>query len=899
MVAFMSPAVKAQVPSFIAPDSICVNAPVQISNTSVGGTTFYWSFCDADLLQTPQADNLGNIGGIFSQPVFMDIVEQGGNFFVFVTDHYPGNLIRLDFGNSMLNTPTATSLGNFGGIINPGYGTEGIQVINNNGNWYALIVGGDMVSGGIPKLVQVSFGPDITNPAPVATDWGNLGNMDQSIGFYVFNDGGNWYGFAVNATNNTFTRFDFGTNLNVPPVATNLGNPGNYFDYPTSICPMKDPATGEWHVFITNGNLHSPSALERMDFGTSLLNNNPTPVLIGNPGNAIAYARDIKIIIECNQIVGFVPDGTNNDLLQLNFNNNILSVPTVTSLGNIGNFSFCHSLSKLFRVGADLYTMVPNVQNNTITRVRFAGCTDASIPNSTVANPGPVSYSQPGTYHINLMMDDGLSTQSSYCRTVTVGSIKPFSLGGDTSICQPGLAVLGYSDTSDPGATYLWQDGTTYDTDSAKTPGRYKLTVTDAYGCTVADSVEVSYRSVPVVATFRDTSICQGGSVLLTTAVISADSVVWSPAGTLSDARINNPVATPVSVTSYIITAFHEGCYVKDTVTVNVLSNPFVAITPDTLVCSDSAFSLRASGGVQYLWSPGRGLSDSTISNPVVTPDASEYYYVAVTGLNGCSSRDSVLVNTKGPASFVISPDKSVCAGEPVLLGVHETNGSAGDDVVWLVLQNTNGDSVVVTPEQSTSYQAVGIDNICKVRDTLTVDLNVKSSPIVMINKSNDIGCIQSTATLTASGGVGYRWFPGSTLSDSTSYDPVASADTSTEYYVQVTGENGCVTTDSVMVTVTKGAGKMATFPVPNAFTPNGDGNNDCFGITYRGYVGEFEMSVFNRWGERVFHTKNQSDCWDGTFNGKPLPAGTYVYMIRAFALCGDAVRRGTVELIR
>jgi gliding motility-associated-like protein len=901
LLAFMSSPVNAQIPSFTAPDTVCVNGPVNINNTSVGGTSYYWSFCDADLRQIPQATNLGNIGGVFSQPVFMDIVSQAGNYYAFVTNHVPGNLIRLDFGNSLLNMPTATALGNFGGIINAGYGTEGVQVIQNNGNWYALIVGGDPISGGVPKIVQVNFGPDITNPAPVATDWGNLGNMKQSIGFYVFNDGGNWYGFAVNSTNNSFTRFDFGNNLDVPPSAVNLGNPGNYFDYPTSICPLKDPATGQWHVFITNGNGYSPDALERLDFGTSLLNNSPTPVLLGNPGGAIAFARDIKIILECNQIIGFIPNGTNNDILRLDFNNNILSVPTVTSLGNFGNFDFCHSLSKLFRVGPDLYTLVPNVDNNTITRVRFAGCTNASIPNSSAVNPPTVSYSQPGSYQINMIMDDGLSTQSSFCKTVTVGMIKPFSLGNDTAICQPGMAILSYADTSDPAPKYLWQDGTTSDADTARVSGKYKLMIEDAYGCTIADSVNVTYRSVATVQTRPDTAICAGGSLPLTTLIGNADSVLWTPAGSLSDPRVNSPVATPTGGTTYIVTAYHESCTVSDTITVDMLANPKVTITPDTLVCADSALQLQAGGGTAYRWSPGRGLSDSTLANPVVTSDSSSFYFVKVTAANTCTNIDSVLITSKKPARFAISPGKSVCAGDPVGLAVREVNGSRGDSVLWLSntgSQNSTGDSAVFFPTQTSTYEAVGYDHICRIRDTLNAEIVVQSGPVVTVTKSNDIGCVLGTATLTATGGNYYSWTPASTLSDPTVYDPVASPDSSTVYFVRVADGSGCSTLDSIQLNVVK-AGKPNGFPVPSAFTPNGDGHNDCFGIRYWGAIGEFELSVYDRWGVQVFHTRNPGECWDGTFAGKPQPVGTYVYMIKVFALCGDAFRKGTVELIR
>ncbi len=106
------------------PSQVCTNVPVMIANTSTGGTSFYWSFCSADLSQTPEALNMGNLVAPPREPVFIEIVEENNNYYGLMTIHYPGSLVRLDFGSSLLNTPTVTELGNFGGIINPGYGTE-------------------------------------------------------------------------------------------------------------------------------------------------------------------------------------------------------------------------------------------------------------------------------------------------------------------------------------------------------------------------------------------------------------------------------------------------------------------------------------------------------------------------------------------------------------------------------------------------------------------------------------------------------------------------------------------------------------------------------------------------------------------------------------------------------
>ena len=86
---------------------------------------------------------------------------------------------------------------------------------------------------------------------------------------------------------------------------------------------------------------------------------------------------------------------------------------------------------------------------------------------------------------------------------------------------------------------------------------------------------------------------------------------------------------------------------------------------------------------------------------------------------------------------------------------------------------------------------------------------------------------------------------------------------------------------------------------VPNAFTPNGDGHNDCFGIQHWGDVTIEQLEVFNRQGMKVFTTKNPAECWDGRFGGQLQPAGAYVYAIRALTACGEITRTGTILLIR
>ena len=90
-----------------------------------------------------------------------------------------------------------------------------------------------------------------------------------------------------------------------------------------------------------------------------------------------------------------------------------------------------------------------------------------------------------------------------------------------------------------------------------------------------------------------------------------------------------------------------------------------------------------------------------------------------------------------------------------------------------------------------------------------------------------------------------------------------------------------------------------AGWAIPSGFTPNGDGHNDCFGIAHAG-VGELEeLSIYDRWGQRVFTTANAGDCWNGYIDGQPAQVGAYVYMIRISTRCGETMKKGTLMLIR
>ena len=169
--------------------------------------------------------------------------------------------------------------------------------------------------------------------------------------------------------------------------------------------------------------------------------------------------------------------------------------------------------------------------------------------------------------------------------------------------------------------------------------------------------------------------------------------------------------------------------------------------------------------------------------------------------------------------------------------------------------------------------------------------------PDVQATRSNDITCALPSSHLNASGAQSYTWTPVESLNNAGIANPIATPAATIVYTVIGKGENGCFNSDTVSVKV--GFNINALYGLPNSFTPNGDGINDCFGIKYWGQVDELDFSIYNRFGERVFHTNNPAVCWDGKYKGQPQDPNVFVYIIKAKTACGNIDRKGTVILLR
>lgn len=391
-----------------------------------------------------------------------------------------------------------------------------------------------------------------------------------------------------------------------------------------------------------------------------------------------------------------------------------------------------------------------------------------------------------------------------------------------------------------------------------------------------------------------DQSFCGSGATTLT--VIGEDIVHWytSPTSTTSIASGTNFVTpTLSSTTTYFID--RQSCKVGPRLAVTITVNPLPILTAassKTLVCVNNSATLSASGASTYTWT-------HLTSNPaVITPTATKIYTVTGTDANTCVNTATVMVVFSNYQVKTLFTYPKACAKTETIISPVKQSGfdnggsfSSGDLSVdaasgQINLSNLGLGTYVVNYSVTTQgCDGTGSDSI----NVVGPDLTVSSGQTIPLG---------SSITLTAGGASSYSWSPGSSLSCVNCSDPVARPLDATLYCVNAE-LHSCAARACVLINVTCETNN--DFSVPNAFTPNGDGNNDSFCLQgWNTCVTDFQVIIFNRWGEKVFESSHPDFCWDGSYKGIALNSDVFIYAIQAsFKQQANVSRKGNLSLIR
>lgn len=253
-------------------------------------------------------------------------------------------------------------------------------------------------------------------------------------------------------------------------------------------------------------------------------------------------------------------------------------------------------------------------------------------------------------------------------------------------------------------------DGTAYQTNNVFVlpGGNYTVYEKDANGCLAQKPVTIALVNSIIVDAGADTIICEGTSYTIP-ATGNADSYLWSPAATLNNPSILNPVAGPSLSTQYFITASLGRCTKKDSVTINIRPAPVANAGADINICFGKTIQLHGSGGLSYQWTPATYFTTaSNISDPSLKPQYSISYYLSVKDIYQCQSlkTDAVKVNVTPAVKLFAGRDTAIAIDQPLQLKVVELNNSGVNQYSWSPASFLN-DSHLANPVAVLQYDMV------------------------------------------------------------------------------------------------------------------------------------------------------------------------------------------------
>jgi len=443
--------------------------------------------------------------------------------------------------------------------------------------------------------------------------------------------------------------------------------------------------------------------------------------------------------------------------------------------------------------------------------------------------------------------------------------------------------------------TYSWnttpvQTGATA---SNLPPGTWICTITDANLCTTTVSVTITEPNAVTLTLSSSTDATCGqsdGSATVTTGGGTGTiTVTWNTIPGQTGLTANNLAAG-----TYIATATDaNGCSVTLNVPVNSAGGPTVSLTSQTNVtCNgddDGTATISASGGTGSLTTTWNTTPAQTGNSATNLPAGT--WIATVTDGAGCSSTQSVTITEPTAVSASVTTTPANCAASDGTATANVSGGSGSYTYSW---SPSGGSASTATGLAPGSYTVIATDaNGCADTSSATIGTVTTAN----INASADeIITLGDSVQISATGGTSYTWTPATGLSCTNCSSPYASPTTTTTYIVTGTDASGCVGTDTIVVIVDMPCGNIF---VPNAFSPNGDYENDVLCVM-GGCIQTLNFQVFDRWGEKVFETTSTNICWDGTIREKNMNNAVFFYYLSAVLSNGETVEQsGNISLIK
>jgi gliding motility-associated-like protein len=426
-------------------------------------------------------------------------------------------------------------------------------------------------------------------------------------------------------------------------------------------------------------------------------------------------------------------------------------------------------------------------------------------------------------------------------------------------------------------------------------------------GCNDTIDVTLTVNPVPVTTVSPDVTICSGTSTPLVAG--GATTYAWSPTSGLSSGTNPNVTANPTTTTTYTVTGTSNNCSSSTDVTVTVNPTPTVGILPLTYsYCEGGSIDLEAYGANTYVWSPATGLSATTGSNVTANPTVTTTYTITGTSL-GCLDDETITV-TVYPNPVVDFSASDTVGCQPLCVDFTNNSTISSGTITNYFWELGNGTQSLTS--FSHCYNDTGTftveltatsDQNCVTKLTKLDYIIVNPLPLANFNFTPPTASILNPTiqfTDESNGATEWYWYFGDG-------DSINNLITTPEHIYPTTQQGiytarllvinqfGCTDEITHDVVITP----VVTLYIPNAFTPNSNRRNDLF-YAYGEGIAEFEMVIFNRWGEYLFRSQDINVGWDGTFNGIEVPNDVYVYVVNYVGIDdSNGTKRGMVTVVK
>ncbi|MCW5906252.1 MAG: gliding motility-associated C-terminal domain-containing protein [Chitinophagales bacterium] len=601
---------------------------------------------------------------------------------------------------------------------------------------------------------------------------------------------------------------------------------------------------------------------------------------------------------------------------------------SITASGGAGNFAYAWnngaSTSALNNLAANTYTVTVTDGNLCAAQQTIIVTQPAAIAiNETHTNyacttsPGSIQLTVTGgNAPYNFNWADGSTSQNrtqlpagNYSVVVTDANTCPaqktISIAALTSLATSyskqdvncNAAKTGTIDLSVTGGTapyqYVWNNGAATQDLQNLGAGTYDVLVQDANNCAATNSVIIAEPAAIAVATNVNDIKCYGYQTGIINVTVNGGSTPYTFAWNNGSQTQN---LTGVIAGNYTVTVTDANGCAKTVSGISVSQpnalNGTSVVTQTGCAGNTGSIVLAMNGGTPpYSFNWSNNAVTEYISNL-----ATGTYTATVTDNNGCVFTKTETVTQSNPVSVSGNAVNASCpevhngsiqltvdGGTPA----YTFNWSNGNQTQNLQQLPEGAYSVTVTDAQQCSATAA-----FNVSHNYVLQVDAGENQTVYTGKP-----VTLTATANVNHGNTYDWMPSDEMNCADCPSVFFVPSVTTTYLLYAEDANGCTAFDSVTVEVL-----TVTQPyIPNAFTPNGDGNNDVFQIyAHAGDVHFVDFKIFNRWGEKVFETNNVNDSWDGTYKGEPSANGVYVYVAKVVLADGTKNDyKGSVTIIR